>query len=255
MPHCVTDDTTGDEYIIGTQFVADNAAGINQVTFFDEHIGCTDCGDFEFTRRRTGPWILEPEGTSLVTAGVHSTTDDHTCLDWDVSSPEPGIIEIQTGYGFDGPDVWDVDPIFTCDGLDLTACKGTCIDDYSACEGCQGEQCTYCRAQQDIECCLSEGGDLNDCCEASAPYSWNYKLNDCEPVVSCGDGEWYKKYYPSKDCAWVAKNSDVSLRRSCISICQNRSIRARLRFIKPRDRYAATPMDKTRASPGKLPTP
>jgi len=59
----------------------------------------------------------------------------------------------------------------------------TCVGDYSACQGCSGEQCTYCAAEQDVNCCVAEGGDLYECCEASAPFSWRYSMNECASVA------------------------------------------------------------------------
>ena len=61
--------------------------------------------------------------------------------------------------------------------------EDTCKGDYSACEGCGGEQCTYCSAEQDVNCCVAEGGDLYECCEASAPFSWRYSMNECDSVA------------------------------------------------------------------------
>ena len=61
--------------------------------------------------------------------------------------------------------------------------EDTCKGDYSACEGCGGEQCTFCAAEQDVNCCVAEGGDLYECCEASAPFSWRYSMNECDSVA------------------------------------------------------------------------
>ncbi|KAH8072283.1 N,N-dimethylaniline monooxygenase [Aureococcus anophagefferens] len=61
--------------------------------------------------------------------------------------------------------------------------EDTCKGDYSACQGCGGEQCTYCSAEQDVNCCVAEGGDLYECCEASAPFSWRYSMNECDSVA------------------------------------------------------------------------
>ena len=77
----------------------------------------------------------------------------------------------------------DEDPAEPAPTPKPTEPKESCRGDYSACQGCSGEQCTYCSAEQDVNCCVSEGGDLYECCEASAPFSWRYSMNECASVA------------------------------------------------------------------------
>ncbi|KAH8050666.1 N,N-dimethylaniline monooxygenase [Aureococcus anophagefferens] len=62
-----------------------------------------------------------------------------------------------------------------------TPAEPSCKGDYSACQGCGGEQCTYCSAEQDVNCCVAEGGDLYECCGVG-PFSWRYSMNECDSV-------------------------------------------------------------------------
>ena len=80
-----------------------------------------------------------------------------------------------------------------------TPAEPSCKGDYSACQGCSGEQCTYCAAMEDIKCCLSTGADslasdigrvglLQSCCDASAPFSWRYN-DECQALVDDDDDD------------------------------------------------------------------
>ena len=100
---------TAEAWTVGAMLLGGGADdGIERLSYFDEHLGCTDCGSFYAKRQRRGPWILDPPNR-LVGAAATSAAAAHSCVDWAMSSPEPGVVDIESGGDYDGPQRWTAD--------------------------------------------------------------------------------------------------------------------------------------------------
>ena len=112
----VTHIQSNTSWIIGSQIVDQSFLGIDKITTFCEHIGCTPCQAFEFGSQRRGPWIIDPPGTELVKAWTEDKNDeDWLCLAQETTSEIVGELEFLTGTPQDyNSSAWNVDPIYVC---------------------------------------------------------------------------------------------------------------------------------------------
>ena len=107
----------GEEFVLGRILLSDNdlalgeesEGGINGMSLFHEHIGCTPCNSFAFEVDRTGPFVTKAvDNNNLPTlvegdASFHcgwNTLGNCTCRSFDVKSYEFGGFNFQTGPGY-----------------------------------------------------------------------------------------------------------------------------------------------------------
>ena len=122
---------TGDEYevsavhvqsntswVVGRQLIDTSLAGMNGMSTFHEHLGCTVCRSFEFASRRRGPWVVEPAGTILASVRAYANGDDAwECRAQQTTAVEVGMLEFRTGMAdvyVRNRSAWNKDPLYTC---------------------------------------------------------------------------------------------------------------------------------------------
>ena len=117
----VQDLGTGDVWTVGRQLLAEQTGGIIRTSAFNEHIGCTPCDAFDQSEVRRGPWVLEPNGTTLVGATSRYTKtreDGFTCHRHAITSDAFGAVTFASGPSSDeqpGSGAWDK-TLYSCDG-------------------------------------------------------------------------------------------------------------------------------------------
>jgi len=72
----IADRSTGQVWSVGKQLVSGlNGGGVKDLSFFDEHIGCTLCDAFDVSESRAGPWILpNPLSSDSATSAASATS-------------------------------------------------------------------------------------------------------------------------------------------------------------------------------------
>ena len=84
---------------VGVMFYEDTYLGLDRLSAFHEHIGCTDCNAFFESETRTGPWV-QTAGGGRRSAYVNFTAPDPLCklFKVDVAAAHDAAV-ISTGPG------------------------------------------------------------------------------------------------------------------------------------------------------------
>ncbi|KAK7254439.1 hypothetical protein SO694_0051500 [Aureococcus anophagefferens] len=209
---------TAEAWTVGAMLLGGGADdGIKRLSYFDEHIGCTDCGAFYAKRQRRGPWILDPPNR-LVGAAAGSAAAAHSCVDWALSSPEPGVVDIESGGGYDGPQRWTADEFSYecpdtgafCALMAAPTVAPTAAPTTASC----ADSTTWYRGNKKWKTCAWVGKQPAKRCKdtiksrdgVTASVACPEACDACEPA--CEDDEtWFSKKR-SNNCRWVAEKPD-----------------------------------------------
>ena len=95
----IQDLATGQLWLVGRQLLAGSSGGLERMTAFYEHLGCTLCDAFYARVARQGPWVLEPPGVLLKGASSAYTNarPDFTCHKHAIRGWPNGTYQVESG--------------------------------------------------------------------------------------------------------------------------------------------------------------
>lgn len=119
---------TGEKFSVGKILISGASnSGIERISNFYEHIGCTPCDSFDAYTSRAGPWVLKTRSPNVDTVLVGATSTftlenpPYICTNHAIKSDGAPFLKFASGpsvpYLQNGNETWDK-TLYTCNGDD-----------------------------------------------------------------------------------------------------------------------------------------